>query len=141
MVTDYGASCKTLTPFKLFVYLTDRAEILHTARYNIRDMRKNILGQNDQVELCEKSKLLVHLYYIVCTPIATQHARRQKNITLQEAKPSLRVTLKHVMPYNSAKTLGFPEGPAGDIAGGECFAPLCLRNLFMTSRCYGRIRR
>ena len=51
-----GVPCETLSSFKLFVYFMNRVETLHTARYNINDRRKNSLGQNDSVELCETSK-------------------------------------------------------------------------------------
>ena len=53
--TATGAAMQTLASFVLFPQPMDRAETLHTARYNIEDSWKTIPTQNDQVELCEKS--------------------------------------------------------------------------------------
>ena len=49
---------ENLEPIQTFPISMNRTETLHAARYNIKDNLKNTPGQNDQVELYKKSKVL-----------------------------------------------------------------------------------
>ena len=73
----------------------NRAETLHAARYNIKDRRKKYSWPKRIGGIMSKIKFSLEILHICCTSIATEHARRQKNITLPEAGPSLRVMSVH----------------------------------------------
>ena len=80
---------------KLFAQPMDRAEALHAPRNNINDRRKNNPGENELVLSGENSNFpkisitYVQVYLPLNMPAVT------KNITLQEAKPSLRVIFNY----------------------------------------------
>ena len=58
----------------------------------------------------------VRNFYIVCGPLATQHARWHNSITLQDVEPSLRVTLGKPVgapPLRKQSDFAFLTAPRG----------------------------
>ena len=69
----------------------NRAEVLHTASYDIEVSRKKTPGENELVKLSEKSNVRSKKYTYVGPQLPLNMPAGTKNITLQEDKPSLRV--------------------------------------------------
>ena len=70
----------------------DRAEVLHAPNYDISGNWKNTPGENDQVLSCEILNVRPKFYTYVQVYLPLNMPAATKNITLQEDKPSLRVT-------------------------------------------------
>ena len=83
---------QTLSWSRIFPYPMDRAEALHAASYDIKLSWKNTPGENELVLSCEISTFPSKKYTYVKPDLPRNMPAVTKNITLQEAKPSLRVT-------------------------------------------------
>ena len=86
-----------------------------------------------------KIRFYHHKVHIVCTSIATEHARRQKNFTFPEARPSLRImsVYKRVRQFCVGKAILLIWGCSA--ARKQCFfmkfehdheSPCSMPNLF-----------
>ena len=70
----------------------DRAEVLHAQNYNINDNPKNTPGETELVLSCEISTLQHKKYTWFALHLPLNIPAVTKSITLQEDKPSLRIT-------------------------------------------------
>ena len=82
---------ETLRAFKLFAQPVDQAEVLHTRKYDISGSWKNSPGEHEFVLLWENTIFLSDFATYVQPYLPLNVPAVTKNITLQEARPSLRV--------------------------------------------------
>ena len=69
---------ETLTWLKLFAQPMDRAEVLHTPRYDISGSWKKYSWRKRSSSFIRKFNVSTEILYIVCGLLATQHARCHK---------------------------------------------------------------
>ena len=75
-----------------FPYPMDRAEVLHAQSYNIKGKRKNTPGENELVIPWNIFTFRSQKYTWFAPQLPPNMPAETKSITLQEDKPSLRVT-------------------------------------------------
>ena len=79
-------------PFKLVFQPMNQAEVLHTPSYDLSMSCKNTTEGNELVLPSENPTFLSKKYIYVAPHLPLNMPAATKNITLQEDKPSLRVT-------------------------------------------------